>query len=62
MLQAIQDAQSTDSVKIRDALKNIVYKGVTGTIKFDENRNPIKSVVILKVEDGKQVYVTTVNP
>ena len=62
MLQAIKDAQSTDSVKIRDALKNIVYKGVTGTIKFDENRNPIKSVVILKVEDGKQVYVTTVNP
>jgi len=62
MLEAIKDAQSTDGAKIRDAMQNIVYNGVTGTIKFDENRNPIKSAVILKIEDGKQVYVTTVNP
>jgi branched-chain amino acid transport system substrate-binding protein len=62
MLEAIKEAQSTDGAKIRDAMQNIVYKGVTGTIKFDEDRNPIKSAVILKIEDGKQVYVTTVNP
>ena len=62
MLEAIKEAQSTDGAKIRDAMQSIVYNGVTGTIKFDEDRNPIKSAVILKIEDGKQVYVTTVNP
>ena len=60
--QAIQDANSTDSAKIRDAMEKIEYKGVSGTIKFDENRDPIKPAVIIKIENGKQVYVTTVNP
>jgi len=62
ILQAIQNAGSTDGAKIRDALKNIEYHGVSGVIKFDENRNPVKSAVIIKIENGKQVYVTTVNP
>ncbi|MCD6426541.1 MAG: ABC transporter substrate-binding protein [Caldisericaceae bacterium] len=62
MLTAIQNAGSTDGEAIKDALKNIDYQGVTGHIKFDENRNPIKSAVILKIENGKQVYVTTINP
>ncbi len=62
MLTAIQNAGSTDGAKIKDALKNIDYQGVTGHIKFDANRNPIKSAVILKIENGKQVYVTTINP
>lgn len=62
MLTAIQNAGSTDGEAIKDALKNIDYRGVTGHIKFDENRNPIKSAVILEIENGKQVYVTTINP
>jgi len=62
ILQAIQDAGSTEGAKIRDALKNIDYHGVSGVIKFDENRNPVKSAVILKIENGQQVYVTTVQP
>jgi len=43
-------------------MEKIEYKGVSGTIKFDENRDPIKPAVIIKIENGKQVYVTTVNP
>lgn len=62
ILQAIQNAGSTDGAKIRDALKNIDYHGVSGEIKFDENRNPVKPAVIIKIENGQQVYVTTVNP
>jgi branched-chain amino acid transport system substrate-binding protein len=62
ILQAIQNAGSTDGAKIRDAIKNIEYHGVSGVIKFDENRNPIKSAVIIKIENGQQVYKATVNP
>jgi len=62
LLQAIQNAGSTDGAKIKDALKNIDYHGVSGEIKFDAERNPVKSAVIIKIENGQQVYVTTVNP
>ncbi len=62
LLQAIQNAGSTDGAKIRDAMKNIEYQGVSGIIKFDANRNPIKSAVLIKIENGKQVYAATVNP
>jgi len=61
-LTAIQNAGSTDGAKIKEALKNMEFNGVTGFITFDENRNPIKSVVILEIKNGQQVYKTAVNP
>lgn len=62
MLTAIQNAGSTDGAKIKDALKNIKFNAVSGLITFDENRNPIKSAVIIEIKNGQQVYKTTVNP
>ncbi len=38
------------------------FPGVSGIITMQENGNPIKSMVINKVKDGKFVYVTTINP
>ena len=39
---------------IRDALAATRdFPGVTGTITIDANRNPVKSIVILEVKDGK---------
>lgn len=65
--EAIAAAGSTDSTKIRDALAKTDKKYVTGNIKFDENRNPVKSAVMLEVvkgADGKLAtkYAGTVNP
>lgn len=62
MFEAIKKAGSTDGEKIAEALKNIDLKAVTGEIKLDENRNPIKPAVMLKIENGKQVFVGKVNP
>ncbi len=62
LLKALTIAGTTDRAAIRDAMKNISFQGVTGLLAFDAGRNPIKSAVILRIEDGKQVYVTTVNP
>lgn len=66
LCDAIERAGSTDKTKIRDAMAATDKKFVTGRVKFDEKRNPIKSVVMVKVEfkDGalKEVYETTVNP
>ena len=63
LLDAIQRANSTDGTKIRDALaetKN--FQAISGTINMGDNGNAVKSMVINKVEGGKFVYVTTVNP
>jgi len=62
MLDAIQRAGSTKGAAIRDALKATDINVVSGRIKFDANRNPIKSAVIIEIKNGKQVYRTTVNP
>ncbi len=63
MVDAIKRAGSTDGAKIREALADTKnFQGVSGTITMGEGGNPIKSMVINKVEGGKFVYVTTVNP
>jgi len=63
LLNAITRAKSLEGPKIAQALaatKN--FPGVSGTITMDKNHNPIKGVVIIKVEKGKFVYQTTIQP
>jgi branched-chain amino acid transport system substrate-binding protein len=57
-------ARSLEPVKVRDALAATRgFKGITGEISFDKNRNPVnKSAVILKFEHGRSVYVKTIRP
>ena len=62
MLDAIQRAGSTDGDKIREAMAKEDFTGVTGQVKFDGDRNPVKSAVIIEIKGGKQVFRTTVNP
>jgi branched-chain amino acid transport system substrate-binding protein len=64
LADAVKRVQSLDPARIRDALASTKeFKGVTGGITFDGNRNPInKSAVILKFEKGKSVYVKTIKP
>lgn len=62
---AILAAGTTDATKVRDALEKTNADYVTGHIKFDENRNPIKSAVMVKmIKDGdklSQAYAATVS-
>lgn len=63
LVDAIQRANSTDGTKIRDALADTKnFQAVSGIINMGDNGNAVKSMVINKVEGGKFVYVTTVNP
>lgn len=60
---AITRAGSTASDKIRDAMAATKdFPGVTGKITINEERNAIKPAVILKIDNGKFVYVETVSP
>ena len=63
LFEALRKAKSLKGEDIRDALKNIKdFQVVSGKITFDENRNPIKSAVIIKIENGKQVFSQRINP
>ncbi len=62
MLEAVKNAGSADGAAIRDALSRTELEVVSGQVKFDANRNPVKSAVIIEIKDGRQVYRTTVAP
>lgn len=63
LIDAVRRSGSTDGEKVRNALAATrEFKAVSGLISMGEDGNPIKSMVINKVEGGKFVYVTTVNP
>lgn len=63
LIDAIKRAGSADRKAIRDALAQT--KGievVTGVLSIDENRNPVKSAVILQVTENGVKFVDRVNP
>lgn len=60
--EAIQRA-GTEGPKLRDALavtKN--FAGITGIISMDQDRNAVKPAVVLKLEDGRYIYLETIYP
>jgi len=62
MVDAIKRAGSANPTAIRDALKATNLETITGVVKFDANRNPVKGAVILECRNGAAVYKASVNP
>lgn len=59
-IKAIEDAGSTDTAAIRDALKGIQIDGVTGSITFNETGDANKDIAFIKtIKDGKFQFLTT---
>jgi len=66
VIDGIKAAGSFDPAAVKDAIAKINGPYVTGNIRYDSDRNPIKGAAILEIvrQDGKLVnaYKTTVNP
>src|SRR5437868_4785211 len=64
LVDAMKRAKDLTGPSIRDALAATKgYPGVTGNITLDENRNPLKPAVVLKVgKGGKYEFVTKIYP
>lgn len=63
LLNAIKTANSNEPDKIKDAMqctKN--FPSVSGPTTFDENGNSAKAAAILQIKEGKQNFITSVNP
>lgn len=53
MLQAIEEAGSTDSEAIVNAIQNIKFDGILGHMEFDANGDPIKDLAYITIKDGQ---------
>jgi branched-chain amino acid transport system substrate-binding protein len=63
VIEALKRAENATGPELRKAIAETKdYPGVAGTITLDDNRNPVKPAVVLKVEGGKFKYVDTVAP
>ena len=61
MALAMENAGSLDSAGLVSALADVnLAEAVTGSIVFDADGNPIKSVTIIQVVNGEHVVVAKV--
>lgn len=60
---ALEEAASINSAAIKDAMGRVAnVQAATGTINMDPEGTPIKSVVILQIQDGVSVLVDKIEP
>lgn len=62
MAQTLTTAGSTDSKALVKAMSEIKYEGVTGTIQYKGSGDPVKSVTIIRIVDGKYNFFDKVTP
>jgi branched-chain amino acid transport system substrate-binding protein len=66
VIDGIKAAGTFDTAKVKDAMAKLNGSYITGNIRFDANRNPIKGATINEIVNraGKlaNAYKTTVNP
>lgn len=56
LAEAIKSADAADPVKVAEALETTKdFPGITGTMTFNENHNPVKTIVVIEFKDGKLV-------
>lgn len=62
-VQAMEDAGEATPEAVTTALESITdFDGVTGTFSIDENHNPVKSTLIIELQDGEETSTTEVQP
>lgn len=63
LIKAIENSSEIKPEIIRDQLAAIKeFAGATGKISIDENRNAVKSAVVVQVKGTENKFVTTINP
>ncbi len=63
MVDAIKRAGAADPAKVSKALAETKsFNAVTGALALNDKHDAVKSVTIIKFQDGKQAYCSTVNP
>lgn len=63
LAEAIKNSKEVNSENIRNELAKIKdFHGVTGKMSMNENRDAVKSAVVVQVQGNDYKYITSVNP
>ena len=63
LAQAIERAGSLDSRAVRDALAAATdYEGATSIVRFNEDRQPVKAIVLQTIQDGEMRFHQLLTP
>jgi branched-chain amino acid transport system substrate-binding protein len=63
LADSIKRANGTECAALRDAIAGTKdFKGITGIITLDAERNAVKPAVVLELRDKQFVYKETINP
>lgn len=62
LIQAYEEAGTTDAEAVKAAMDKISFKGVTGSFTFDETHTPKKTALVVKLIDGEQKEAVEVDP
>ena len=63
LADALKRSGVTEPAALRDAIAATRdFPGVTGSISFDEGRDPKKAGIVIRVQDGKFTYLETTEP
>jgi branched-chain amino acid transport system substrate-binding protein len=63
LADAIRRAGSTRRPDIRQSLAQTKgFNGVTGSISFDKNGDPVKDIIIMQISDGRPHVLKHVHP
>ena len=56
LFSSIEAAGTTDPVLVAQTMGTMVYEGVSGTIVFDENHNPVRPLIVMRADPAGLVY------
>lgn len=63
LISAMESAPEISATAIRDQLAKIKdFPGATGKITINEQRNAVKSAVVVQVDGANNKFITTINP
>ena len=62
LLDAIEEAGTTDVADVQQALQGSTFQGLTGPIHFDQAGQAHNYLALIRVEDGEQQFVAYITP
>jgi len=62
LIAAIEKAGTDDTEAVAKALEGLSWDGVSGTITYDAQHNPIKSAAVIGVKNGQLEFVESIAP
>ncbi len=62
MIQAFEEAGTTDTEAVQKVMSDINFEGVTGSFTFDKTHTPDKAALVVEIVDGEQKNAVEVNP